>query len=407
MAPFKKSADANKADNREPFAAFLGDEESLKAVRPIAEEYGWPVKRVQKGSLESAIRALGIMEPPRLLMVDVSAAKDPSEEVETLIDTVGTDTAVIAVGQTNDVGYYRKLVGAGVQEYLLKPLSKDAVSAAISKAYLSSHAPKGKEGERAPNKMAVVIGIRGGVGASLVATNCAWITAKEIHRSCALLDLDLHFGTSALTFDLEPGRGLADALEDPSRIDELFIERAMVTVTENLSILGCEMPFDEAFLPDPMALGQLASTLQNKVSYVFVDLPRFLAGHNAHLLEEANDVLVVTEQTLAATRDTIRLLAFLKDVAPKTKVSVVINNCRGMVGDEVSMKDFETSIERKVDYILPPDPKTVLAAVKKGKVLPQVSRDSKLVKTLREISQELTGLKTKKQPKAKWLSLGK
>ena len=83
--------------------------------------------------------------------------------------------------------------------------------------------------------MSAVIGVRGGVGASTIATSLAWLLGEKAHRSTALLDLDVHFGTGALALDLEPGRGLTDAIENPSRIDGLFIERAMVRANERLS----------------------------------------------------------------------------------------------------------------------------------------------------------------------------
>ena len=43
-----------------------------------------------------------------------------------------------------------------------------------------------------------MIGVRGGVGASTLATSLAWLMGDKAGRSTALLDLDVHFGTGAL-----------------------------------------------------------------------------------------------------------------------------------------------------------------------------------------------------------------
>src|SRR3546814_12142741 len=93
-----------------------------------------------------------------------------------------------------------------------------------------------------------VIGVRGGVGGSTVASSLAWLLAEKEHRSTALLDLDVHFGTGAMAFDLEPGRGLTDELENPSRIDGLFIERAMVRATERLAVPSAEAPMHQPLM---------------------------------------------------------------------------------------------------------------------------------------------------------------
>ena len=390
-------------DDREPFAAFVMDDQTASVITPIIEGYGWPRKRVQRGTLETAIRALGIMEPPKLLIVDLEKSKNPVDEITALSETCGENTFIIALGETNDVQLYRDLVSSGVNDYILKPVKSETMSSAITKGFLSFH-DKGTTGPSGPCKMCIIIGVRGGIGASLLATNAAWIIANEFKRPTALLDLDIHFGTSALTFDLEPGRGLADALEDPTRVDELFIERAMIKVNDTLSILGSEMPFEDAFFPDAMALNHLVATLKSKVGNLIVDLPRGMAGEQAHLLEESTDIVLVTELALAATRDTIRFLGFIKNTAPQAKFHVVVNACHCDGGQEVSLRDFEASIETKVKWIMPMDTKVVLNAVKKGKVLPEVSKNSKLVQTIRNIAQDLTGLKTRPKTKGagKW-----
>src|SRR4029453_13148399 len=92
--------------------------------------------------------------------------------------------------------------------------------------------PRGEAQTDKPHIMSAVIGVRGGGGAPPASTSLAWLLGAKAQRSTALLDLDIHFGTGALALDLEPGRGLTDAIENPSRIDGLFIERAMVRANE-------------------------------------------------------------------------------------------------------------------------------------------------------------------------------
>jgi pilus assembly protein CpaE len=78
-----------------------------------------------------------------------------------------------------------------------------------------------------------------------------------------------------------------------------------------------------------------------------LDLPRHMLIQYPHMVHDAHVAVVVSELTLAATRDTIRILAWLKSNAPQTKVIVVANRVPSGGALEISRKDFEQSIERR------------------------------------------------------------
>src|SRR5439155_25706746 len=92
-----------------------------------------------------------------------------------------------------------------------------------------------------------------------------------------------------------------------------------------------------------------------------------------HLVHDAHVAVVVAQLTLAATRDTIRVLAWLKSNAPQTKVVVVANGVPSGGALEISRKDFEQSIERPVDIVFPYDAKLAAQAAKLGKPLAEVA----------------------------------
>ncbi len=159
--------------------------------------------------------------------------------------------------------------------------------------------PRGEAQADKPHVMAAVIGVRGGVGASTIATSLAWLFGEKAHRSTALLDLDVHFGTGALALDLEPGRGLTDAIENPSRIDGLFIERAMVRANERLSVLSAEAPIHQPLVTDGTAFFQLQEEMRNAFESTVLDLPRHMLIQYPHLVHDAHVAVVVAELTLA------------------------------------------------------------------------------------------------------------
>jgi pilus assembly protein CpaE len=215
-APFS----AGRTAHREPFVAFVCDESTAEALRPIAIEQGWNPEKVNKGGLRNAVQTLSVSASPNILFVDLSESGDPLNDINALAEVCEPGTVVIAAGQVNDVRLYRDLVASGIQDYLLKPLNPDVLRETFVQAQAALSAPKQADASvDRPHCAVAVIGTRGGVGASTLATSISWLLSEKGNRSTALLDLDVHFGTGALSLDLEPGRGLTDAIENPSRID--------------------------------------------------------------------------------------------------------------------------------------------------------------------------------------------
>jgi len=375
---------------REPFTAYVCDDATADQIRAISVELGWSADKVNKGGLRNAVQSLSVSASPNVLFVDLSESGDPLNDINALAEVCEPGTVVIASGQVNDVRLYRDLVASGIQDYLLKPFSLDQLRETLTQAQAVFNAPKHVDASAdRPHMMAAVIGARGGVGASTIATSLAWLFGDRSNRSTALLDLDVHFGTGALALDLEPGRGLTDAIDNPSRIDGLFIERAMVRANDKLAVLSAEAPISQPLMSDGTAFFQLQEEMRSAFECTVIDLPRNMLVQHPHLLHEVQATIIVAELTLAAARDVIRILSWLKSNAPQTKIFVVANRVPATGVPEVNRKDFETSIERKIDLVIPLDQKLAAQAAKLGKPLAEAGKGAKTTQALVELAQRV------------------
>jgi len=377
--------------NRDPFAAYICDENALDVIRPVVVELGWQPEKCNKGGLRNAVQSLSVSASPAILLVDLSESGDPLNDINALAEVCEPGTVVIAVGQVNDVRLYRDLLSSGIQDYLLKPLSAQLVHDALNQALAVFMAPKGGDSDSARRHISTaVVGTRGGVGASTLATSLAWLFSEQHKAPTALLDLDVHFGTGALSLDLEPGRGLTDAIENPSRIDPLFIERAMVRANDNLSILSAEAPISQPLMTDGAAFVQLEDEFRQAFEMTVIDLPRNMLINFPQLMADVNLVLLTCELTLASARDTIRILSWLKSNAAHAHPMIVANKVQPALA-EISRADFEASIERKVDFMVPYDFKAASNAAKLGQVFVDANRASKATAAIRQIAERVMG----------------
>ena len=387
-APWKPGS----TNGRDPFAAFICDDGALDVLRPVVIEMGWQIEKCAKGGLRNAIQSLSITASPNILMVDLSESGDPLNDINALAEVCEPGTVVIAIGQVNDVRLYRDLLASGIHDYLLKPLSAGQVRDALVQAQAVFSAPKANDGSAVKRHISTaIIGTRGGVGASTLATSLAWLFSTDHKLPTALLDLDVHFGTGALSLDLEPGRGLTDAIENPSRIDGLFIERAMIRANDNLAILSAEAPINSPLMTDGAAFVQLEEEFRHAFEMTVIDLPRSMLINFPHLLADVNVVVLATEMTLASARDAIRLLSWLKTNAPHAQPLVIANKVQAGAG-EISRADFEASIERKINFIVPFDQKAAINAAKLGQTFVDANRSSKSASVIREIASTILGV---------------
>lgn len=370
--------------------AFVADPGSRESVAQGLRDAGLMGATIVEGGISAALKQVEL-GTPRILLVDVSTTSTPVQDVAALAAIMEPGTKLIVIGATNDVALFRDLLGVGASDYLVKPIDAPHLQAALTDG-------SGAKSGQAPAKLgriAAVIGSRGGLGATTVAVNTAYVLSHERKQKTALVDLDLHFGTAALALDIEPGRGLRDALERPGRIDSLFLERAMAKIGDRLFVLGCEEPLRDRPAIDQNAVETVLSELRQNFSWVLLDMPRWFVATQPHSLVAVTDIILVCDQSLAGIRDTMRLLDLFKETAPQARVKLAAASSDGSSA-KISRADFEKSIGRKLDYELPFEPKTVAAGANAGKPLSAVARNGKLLKSLRQIAVDLGGGDEKK-----------
>ncbi len=372
--------------------AFVGDDETHGVVASVTQQFfDEPV--VRDGDTSDALAFLSEAPAPKVLIVDIGDNTSPLSAMLSLTTAFTDDTRLIGIGELNDISLYRELTGAGVTDYLVKPVTEKALSTALERAE-EPVASAGQDAAPAETKRVVVVGARGGVGASTLAVNFSWLFAEEHGQRTTLVDLDLEFGTVALSLDLEPTRGLREALENPSRIDGLFISSATAKLTDHLSVMATEENLAGEIAFNSESIGMLFDALGQTNDCVVVDLPRPSFGLRHQTLRAATHVVLVTELGLSGLRDTIRLLGNVEEAAPKAKIFVVAN--RGG-GDQQAMRlpDFQKALGRKVDLLVPDEAKAFNEAANTGKPVVHFAGRSKAAKAIQKIVGDIMGKRAK------------
>lgn len=367
--------------------AVVADDATREAVRQAAAQLGWPQNRVREGGLAATIAHLQTHPAPAVLLVDVSDCDDVLAGMDALAEVCEPHTRVVVIGAANDVRLYRKLIALGVSDYLVKPVSAEALAESLREA---EHGEKPAGPKPAPCRTVALIGARGGAGATALAASLAWGLAHERKQRTVLLDLDLQFGAACLSLDLEPGRGLRELLANPERIDSLLIGSAVAQASEQLRVLGAEEPLETELNLRGEGLEALLGALADGAEAIVIDTPRRLDAVSRAALARADVAVVVTDLSLTGMRDSHRLLGLMGHVRGGGETLVVANRVGGVAG-EVPTPEFERGIGRRLDAVLPSDAKAAAAAAEQGKPLLAVAGQSAFAAELRRLTARIAG----------------
>ncbi len=373
--------------------AFVGDNQTFGVLSMVLEQY-FEKPFVRDGDTKDALEYLAHSEPPRVIIVDLSNASELLTDLMTLTSVLDEDTKLIGIGTVNDINMYRDLMEAGISDYLVKPITEKSLAMALE----NLDAPQADAGQIKANKAQriVVVGARGGVGSSALSVALAWLFAEEQKYRTALVDLDLEFGTIALALDLEPTHGLREALENPARLDSLFISSAMAKVNDRLSVLATEETISGTVEFNPSAITILFDTLGRNHDIILVDLPRAAVGFRHRVLQAASRIILVTDLSLASLRDSIRILSMIEESAGGTPVTVVANRTGGKA-ESMNKADFQRTLGRAINHLIPEDRKAMKQAADSGKPLPVAAKSSRAVAEMRTIARKMAPAKRVKK----------
>lgn len=371
-----------KSKKSPAFIAFVKDDSSNDAARSVASNHGWSESCVHYGDIRQAIVYLSEQTAPKILLIEIPSAEAAPELLDKLADVCTPNMRVIVAGSIDEFSFYSWLQSIGIEHYLLQPFDAKTLNETIH----SNENGKSKGDEETENQTIAVIGGRGGVGSTTICTNLAHLLAEQFQQKTAIVDTDPHYGSVANAFDITPNHGLRDALDKPDRIDEMFLNRVMITHGDNLSILSAEESYSEMLSNSASAAEALINELSSHFDFTVIDLPCSLNSFTRSVLAQADHIIIVGELSILSLRDMLRLRDYLKtNLNSEQTITYITNRC-GLGGEyELSLKEFSKNLGEKINYELP-FTRDAFLATSSGETLFEVTKNTRVRDTLRKLA---------------------
>lgn len=309
---------------------------------------------------------------PDVVIVGVSPTIDTALTFCADAKEANPQATFIAIADAPNAEDILAAVRGGFNEYLVLPDDVDRLRDVTQNAAQGSD-----DSER--GMVVSVLGAKGGVGGTLVATHLATELA-EIHRVICL-DNDFISGDIAAMMNLTPKGTVVDLLNRGNKIDERMLTG---TVTHH--------PSKVQFLCQPEDLGRLeiaeggnvhhlVSAAARAYQYVVVDCGVSLDGPTLSALNQSDKVIIVSTPDVVSVRSAHRKIKLLASYGvDKDKLHLVLNK----VPKErlLPTSAIKTNLEIEVHAEIPFDPASADIATNEGKILREVSRRGDLTQQL-------------------------
>lgn len=310
LPPFSFRAFCATSDTHAAVAAALGD----PRLRRLSAE-------VEAGGIPAAAAHAGAVPDALLVELDPGTT-DPMAELERLAAAGLGAALVFVVGHANDVRLYQKLVREGARDYLLAPLAAQDLADCLVRDLTALAAA------RAHGHTLFVLGSRGGAGATTLATNLAFVLARDLRRRTVLADLRHPFGAVAAQMDAVPVPEAADYLYTPEDLDQEVMARLLVTKAPRLDLLMAEGALERAARADGrFPLERVLALLRASHDLVVCDAPLGWSRALEVELVRAGDVVLVIPPDFAGAATAQALLKRLAVLRGERRPFLVLNQC--------------------------------------------------------------------------------
>ncbi|MBC7496474.1 MAG: AAA family ATPase, partial [Sphingomonadaceae bacterium] len=359
------AGDLSRAASVSPIVGFFRSDEMRTLIASAFNRPGLGEATLNDGGIEVALKIMRRGDKPSVVIFDVSQTNNPVADIATIIKHGGRALPVIAIGEAIDLEQFRELLAVGMFDYIDRAGGAAPLADAVARARRLRARRATDTGVARQGRVIVFAGTRGGVGTTTAAIATAWTLANDCDTQTALVDLDLVSGTIAFALDIDPGQGLREGLDQPARIDAVFVERCLVRESPKLAVLSAEEPYDLGGDFDPAAALVLLDELRQTFDCIVVDLPRSVTPLCKVVLAAADDIVLMYSPTLAGLRDALRWMDLTATVADRAAVRLVQGPVPGTVA--IDKAEFEKSLGRKTDLAIPFDAKAAFAAANAGK----------------------------------------
>ncbi|WP_160115946.1 AAA family ATPase [Candidatus Halocynthiibacter alkanivorans] len=350
-----------------------------------------------------------VQEHDLVLFHTDSVRENDISTIQRIREGLGETAILIALtGGDTSLDEAQELIKAGVNDVVSEHLSETEIKAVVDRwVRVIKPEPSHGDGSSRKGQVISVAQSRGGIGATTLAVNLAdrlldrtGFLKKTTQNRVVLVDLDIQFGTVASFLDIDSSDLLYRLAIDGEDPDAVLIQQSLSALDSGLSVLTAPSRMAPLEALSKCQIATLLSLLQENYDYVVVSLPRSLVAWIAQVLECSDKLLVVTDSSVPAIRQTRRLIDVYSEDHLNLPIEIVIGHEAKPMFLAAHHKEAVKVLDKVFQHWIPYDPVAAREAVDRGQPLSLAAPKSRLAKSINQLGKEtLIEMKSEKQTK--------
>lgn len=327
---------------------------------------------------------------PDVVIYCLDRYSEPELEMLSELPVSSRPSHMVMVHDEETVPYinYRLAMRSGANDILPLPEDLKGLSELLVRLNRERRAR-----EKGNARVTLVMSATGGGGASTLSAAIAGVFAQVLKRNTLLLDLDIQFGSQYLAHDLQPEKGLKEALDHHSGMDPTALKGYIAQHESGLNIIGTLI--DQLCLEDDISeagLQGFIGLLAEEYEEVLIDLPCRIGSILGHTLNLASNIVIVVHQDLVSIRNSMKLISLLVTdfEQPIDRISYILN--KHSPDAIISADDVEKALGIHCLGIVPSDTGTMGGAREAGLPLINKAPKAKATLAINQIGIRLSGI---------------
>jgi pilus assembly protein CpaE len=342
-------------------------------------------------SFEEGFKLIHKTRPSVVIMEVCEDVELSLERMKTILNRF-PQVSIFATCADKSADTILKIMKAGADEYLLRPVSEADLDSALQKhgrLWLTKPVPEEEVGS-----VFSVFSPKGGVGTTTIAINLATNVYESTKKPTIIVDLDLNAGDATTFLNLSPSYTISDVTLNMSRLDKSFLKGVLTRHRSGIYILAEPQKVREGVSITGGDVKKVLNLLKTMFNYIVIDTETAMDERTMAAIEMSDLIMLVFVMSLPGIKNMQRYLSYFEEMGfGREKVKLMVN--RYLKKGDIRLEDAEKALSYPIFWSIPNDYDASMGCLNKGLPLSMCVPRSHVNVSIKDLTNTLLNLEDK------------